>query len=90
MEKVATSIIGLGRDILSTAKTAKTDIKTFFTLDRYRLNGGLNGDTADFRIQSCSKTYGHVVVKVTKVHEVTQIREAFVQSCNCGETVYLN
>lgn len=79
--------VGLGTDIIS---TAKTDIKTFFTFDRYRLNGGLNGDAADFRIQSSSKTYSHVVIKVDKVFGVTKIRDAFTRSCNCGETVYLN
>lgn len=67
----------------------KVESKTFYTHKSYRLNGRLRGDEADFRIQSSSGTYSHVVIKIGIVFGVREIRNAFMRSCDCGETVYL-
>ncbi|XP_037043743.1 uncharacterized protein LOC119079765 [Bradysia coprophila] len=69
---------------------AKPVAKTLLTFHRYLLNVEVNGSDANFRIQSATKTYSHVVVGVGKVVTTTEIREAFIKSCNCGQTVYLN
>lgn len=75
--------------LASSVSSITSGIKTFFTFGRYRLIGKSNGSDADFRIQSSSKTYSHVVMKVDKVYGVTKIQDAFTQSCNCGQTVHL-
>lgn len=86
----AISIVGSGLTAFASSVSSITSgIKTFFTFGRYRLIGKSNGSNADFRIQSSSKTYSHVVMKVGKVYGVTKIQDAFTQSCNCGQTVYL-
>lgn len=74
---------------LSDVVSGETESKSVFTFERYNLNGVLKGDDADLRIQSGSKTYSHVVMKVGRMYEVTQTHEAFRKSCECGETVYL-
>lgn len=83
------SITSAVRGVFTSGITATKTLTKTLTFNKYRLNGELKGGNAHYRIQSSSKTYSHVVIKSGKVVGATKMQAAFVESCECGQTVYL-